>query len=119
MTDYDNLRVIMSSAERRGAWNVPRHLDVNVFMGSVELDLRNASLAPGVTVIDVSVTLGSVDIIVPPHVPVEVGMAATLASVDETTGFTSVPDDVPVLRVVGGATLGSCEIIRRAQGTAA
>jgi hypothetical protein len=46
-------------------------------------------------------------------VPVEVGMAATLASVDETTGFASTDEVTPVVRVVGGATLGSCEIVRR------
>ena len=112
--DYDNLRVVLGSAERRGAWPVPRQLDVSVLLGSVELDLRNAQLAPGLTVIDVDVTLGSVEIIVPPGMPVEIGMAARAASVDETTGFAPHSEDTPVLRVIGEATLSSCEIVRRA-----
>ena len=37
--DYDNLRVVLGTAERRGAWPVPRQLDVSVLLGSVELDL--------------------------------------------------------------------------------
>lgn len=113
-TDYDNLRVIMGSTERRGAWSVPRHLDVRVLLGSAELDLRHAHLAPGITTIDVDVTLGSVEIVVPPDLLVEVGMHAALASVNKTTGYALADDERPVLRVIGGATLASCEIVRAA-----
>jgi len=112
MTDYDNLRVIMGSTERRGAWTVPRHLDVWVLLGSIALDLRHARLAPGVTTIDVDVTLGSVEIVVPTDMLVEVGMHAALGSVEETTGYALAGEERSVLRVVGGATLASCEIVR-------
>lgn len=111
--DYSRLRVIMGSTERRGAWPVPRHLDVNILLGSVELDLRHAQLAPGITTIEIDVTLGSALLIIPEDMPVEIGMQATAASVDETTGFTP-NSERPVLRIVGDATLASCEIRRAA-----
>lgn len=108
-----NVRVIMGSTERRGAWHVPQHLDVRVWLGSAHLDLRHAQLAPGVTTIDVGVVLGSVEIVVPHDMLVEVGMLAALGSVEKTTGFAT-DDTRPILRVVGDATLASCEIVRAA-----
>jgi hypothetical protein len=113
-SDYANLRVVLGSTERRGAWAVPRHLDVRVLLGSVELDLTSARLAPGLTVIDVEVTLGSVEIIVTPEMSIEVGMSALAASVDETTGVQPEEPMRPIVRIVGDARLASCEIVRRA-----
>jgi hypothetical protein len=107
------IRTYLGSVERRGAWPVPRHLDVRVVLGSCELDLRQATLEPGVTTIDVGVVLGSVEIIVPKGMLVEVGMMAALASVDEPTGF-ALGGERQVLRVIGDATLASCEIVRAA-----
>src|SRR5882672_9259660 len=48
-----HLRVILGSVERYGAWAVPPHLAARVLWGNLELDLRDAQLAPGVTTIDV------------------------------------------------------------------
>jgi hypothetical protein len=103
----------MGSTERRGGWHVPSHLDVRVWLGSAVLDLRNAKLSPGVTTIDVGVVLGSVEIVVPQDMPVEIGMLAALGTVDETTGF-AIDETRPILRVIGDATLASCEIVRAA-----
>lgn len=107
------IRVIMGSTERRGAWRVPQHMRVRVMLGSCELDLRHAVLEPGITTIDVGVMLGSVEIIVPPGMLVEIGMLAALGSVNEPTGF-ALGGDHSVLRVIGDATLASCEIVRAA-----
>jgi hypothetical protein len=108
-----NVRVIMGSAERRGAWQVPQHLDVRVWLGSAHLDLRHAKLSPGVTTIDIGVVLGSVEIVIPQDMPLEVGMLAALSSVEDTTGF-AIDETRPVLRIIGDATLASCEIVRAA-----
>ena len=64
--ELKEVRVTMGSIERRGAWIVPEHLDVRVMWGSCELDLRDAKLSPGLTTIDVQITMGNVEIIVPP-----------------------------------------------------
>jgi len=112
--DYQSLRVICGSTERAGAWTVARHYDVSVWLGSVELDLRNARLAPGVTTIDIDVTFGSVEIIAPPELAIEVGMDAWAGSVEATTGFVLPEPGQPVVRLVGDARFASCEIVRRA-----
>jgi hypothetical protein len=113
MSDHSHVRAYLGSVERHGAWPVPKHLEVRVVLGSCELDLRNAVLQPGVTTIDVGVVLGSVEIIVPKDMLVEVGMMAALASVDDPTGF-AIGNEQHVLRVIGDATLASCEIVRAA-----
>src|SRR5262249_36706842 len=59
--DTRTMRVIMSSIERRGRWTVPRRLHTRVFWGHVELDLRDASLGPGITTIHVGVFMGNLE----------------------------------------------------------
>ena len=56
---------ILSSSQRRGAWQVPARLHVLAIMGSIELDLREASLAPGLTEISVINVMGSVGLTLP------------------------------------------------------
>ena len=113
--EYSKLNVTLGSTERKGAWTLARHYDVRVLLGSVELDLRSARIAPGLTTIEVGVTLGSLAIIVPPELEIEVGVRGWAASVGETTGFAEGdPSQRPIVRIVGDATLASCEIVRRA-----
>jgi signal transduction histidine kinase len=135
MTDTLNLRAVMSSIERRGVWTVPAEVNARVVMGSIELDLREAELGAETT-IDASITMGSLEIIVPRDVRVDVNLDSFAGSVEhhaapdarllaapETDGATA--DTVgqfgayrdpahPVarrLKVTGKARFASCEII--------
>jgi uncharacterized protein DUF1707 len=111
-------RVIMSSIEKRGRWSVPRVLHLRVLWGSAELDFRDASLAPGVTTIDVRITMSSVEIILPPHLAIDVDLSSSLAS--SVTERHRVPPDLdparPILRIVGAVLFGSLEITTRLPG---
>lgn len=63
---------IMSGNERAGRWfPAPRHRVVAI-MGGVELDFREAELAPGTTDVTVWAFWGGVEIVVPPDLDVEV-----------------------------------------------
>ena len=108
------LRVIMSHVERRGRWTVPRTLQLRVFWGNAELDFREASLASGVTTIDVGVTMGNLEIILPPHLAVDVDVSSFMGSVEERH---RVPPDAdparPVLQIIGAVRLGNLEISTR------
>jgi len=61
----------LSSTEREGRWLMPRHLRALAVLGSVELDLRDALIEVGVSVIEVAAVLGSVKITVPPEIAIE------------------------------------------------
>jgi hypothetical protein len=110
-------RVIMSSVERRGRWTVPRKLHLRVFWGHIELDFRDASLAPGTTTIDVGVLMGNLEIILPPHLSIDVDVSSFMGSVEERH---RVPPDAdparPVLQLVGSVRLGNLEISTRLPG---
>ncbi len=109
----DDLRVTMGSIERRGPWVVPPHLDVHVPWGSCELDLRDAKLSPGETTIDVHITMGNIEIIVPPGMTVQLDVqtvAGNVAEAEHLTSTVSGDPDAPRVRVIGKVKLGSCEV---------
>ncbi len=122
------MRVIMSSLERRGVWQVPRELDVHVWWGNAELDLREAMLEPGVTTVNVRVTMGNIEIYVPPDMVVELDVTSFAANVEdakpaalreELTGAPfRAPDSSPpaTLRITGRARFGNVEVIRLPPG---
>jgi signal transduction histidine kinase len=109
------LRVTMGSIERRGGWIVPEHLDVRVMWGNAELDLREARMSPGLTTIDVQVTMGNVEIIVPPGMTVTLDVRIVAGNVSEGEQIQSTVEgdaDKPRVRITGRVKLGNCEVIR-------
>jgi hypothetical protein len=111
------LRVVMGAIERRGPWTVPKQTNLKVFWGSAELDFRDASLGPGVTTIHVGVTMGSLEIVVPPWLAVDVDVSSFMGSVEERHRAPASPEpDRPILRIEGGVWMGSLEIETRLPG---
>jgi hypothetical protein len=104
------MRIIMGSIEKTGPWAVPQQLRARVVMGSLQLDLREARLAAGgVTTIEVDVTMGNVEVIVPPGFQVDVDASSLLGHVEERTDrVTGTP--ATVIRVVGRVRLGNLEV---------
>jgi uncharacterized protein DUF1707/cell wall-active antibiotic response 4TMS protein YvqF len=114
------LRVIMGSVERRGRWVVARDHTVRVFWGNAELDLREASIGPGVTTLRVRVTMGNLELILPPQLAVDVDVSSFMGAVEERHRAPSEPDPSrPLLRVVGEVWLGNLEIATRLAGESA
>lgn len=105
------VRVLLGSITRGGAWALPKRVEVNAVLGTAVLDLRQASLGPGVTELEVKATFGSIEIIVPPHFAVEVDGTAVLGSFDHLERAPASPGpQTPILRVVGRAVFGSVEV---------
>lgn len=103
------IRILFGSIERIGPWTVPQHLQARVVCGNLELDLRDAQLAPGVTTIEVDVTMGNVELVVPPGMRVDVEVSSFLGAVEERTE--RVPPLLPTsLRIVGRVRLGHLEV---------
>ncbi len=115
--DKKKLRVIMSSVERRGRWLVPKHLAMRVFFGNAELDFREASLQPGITVIDVRVTMANLEIILPPGLAIDVDVSSLAGNVEERHRVPAeLGPDQPMLRIVGAVRFGNLEIATRLPG---
>jgi hypothetical protein len=61
----------LSSTEREGRWELPRHFRALAVLGNVELDLRDAVIGIGVSFIEAVAVMGNIEITVPPDVAVE------------------------------------------------
>lgn len=112
---------MMGGLERTGHWIVPTNLKVHCVMGGVELDFREANLAPGVTEVLVTCLMGGVDIVVPPNVAVDLGGSAILGGFEQSQrgddALTAEP--VATLRIVGIAMCGGVSVQTRRIGETA
>lgn len=103
----------LSSSEREGIWELPRHLRALAVLGNVELDLRNAIVGVGVSVIEAVAVLGNVEITVPPEIAVECDGDALLGSFTlqyEGRVNTAVASRERAVRVTGAAYLASVTV---------
>lgn len=100
----------MSGIVRRGAWLVPKRIHAVAFMGGIELDLREATLGPGVTQIDVLAVMGGVVVTVPPNVRLECDGFAFMGGFEDQLELPASGDpDAPVVRLTGFAFMGGVE----------
>jgi len=103
------IRVVLGSTERAGRWTVPSQLATRVVWGNLRLDLREAQLALGVTTIDVHVTMGHVEIVVPPEIAVELDASPLLGNVEDRVELaTTTP--TRIVRITGRVALGNLEV---------
>jgi hypothetical protein len=111
------MSVIMSSVERRGRWAVPRTMVLRSVWGHVELDFRDASLAPGVTEIQVLVVMANIEVILPPNLAIDVDVSTFAGNVTERH---RVPPDAdparPLIRITGRVVFGNVEVTTRLSG---
>jgi hypothetical protein len=83
---------------------------LGVTAGGVELDFRNARLAPEGATLDVRVVMGGVEIRVPDTWQVYCEVTPLFGGADDETRATQGAADAPRLRVVGTVTLGGVNI---------
>jgi cell wall-active antibiotic response 4TMS protein YvqF len=67
----DGVVSFLSSNEREGRWPLPRRFRALAVLGNVELDLREAEIGLGVSVIEAVAVMGNIEITIPPDVAVE------------------------------------------------
>jgi len=112
-----NAIAVLGSVERRGAFPLEDGSRVVAVLGNVELDLREATLPPGVTTVIVRAILGNVELTVPPDMMIECEGTSVLGSLSDVR---RVPPegagDRPVLRLVGLTVMGNLEIHTRPRG---
>jgi class 3 adenylate cyclase len=98
---------IMSGTRRTGRWRPGEELNSFALMGSCELDLRQAEIDGSMVTINASAIMGSIDIIVPEGIEVDLDGFAFMGS--KETRIKEVPriPGAPVVRVVAFALMGS------------
>lgn len=105
------LAAVLGGTAREGRWTPPQKLRVVAIMGGVELDFREAVLAPGITEVHATVFMGGLSIIVPPTLAVEMDGIAIMGGFAHTERAPAQSDpDRPVLRVTGVAVMGGVDI---------
>lgn len=106
-----SLKAVFSSVTRKGRRAMPRELDAKAVFGSVLIDLREATFEPGVSTLTCKAVFGSIEVLAPPHVKVEVEGSGIFGSFEER-GDNSAADespDAPTLLIRGRAVFGSVE----------
>ncbi|KMS78550.1 DUF1707 SHOCT-like domain-containing protein [Prauserella rugosa] len=108
---------IMSGADRKGPWVVPRQHNSFAFWGGVEIDLREARFAEREVTITAVAIMAGIDVIVPDDVHVQVsgvGLMGAFDKVDKKSAAPEdeVPDAAPVVKVNGLAFWGGVEVRR-------
>lgn len=105
---------IMGDCKRRGAWQVPAHHSAFALMGSVLIDLRQASLASNDTTINASAIMGEVKVIVPAHINVIVDGTPIMGDYGQGKDKTpaEIGPDSPTVRIKGLALMGSVSVTR-------
>jgi hypothetical protein len=103
----------LSSNEREGRWELPRHFRALAVLGNVELDLREAVIGIGVSFIEAVAVMGNIEITVPPDVAVESDGDSLLGSFVVKYKGNATPaaaTGLRVVRITGTAYASSVEI---------
>lgn len=107
----DEIRCMLGSVSRRGAWDVPAHLVVRITLGSAELDFTEADIPHDVVDVELEVVAGSVEMRLPAGARVEHGeLQATLSGVENKLRHRADAPQGPLFRIRGSVRAGGVEI---------
>jgi class 3 adenylate cyclase len=101
---------VLSEAVRRGRWRVPEQCTVVAVLGGCVLDLRAAQLSAPVTTITAVAIMGSVEVIVPPGVRVEIHGLPLMGGYSNRVSEENLPPEAPQVHIGGVALLGGVEV---------
>jgi hypothetical protein len=105
----DRVTATLAESKRTGPWPVRRITQANVFMGSVTLDLTEATFATQEIVVNCTQLLGQITIRVPLGTTVRIEAANVLG--DSSVKHVGEPDQaMPVVVVKGTNILGEISI---------
>ena len=107
--EEDLIAGILSSINRKGEWSPARRNRIVSLMGSVRLDFTNVELPAGITEVDFFCVMGSLDVVVPDGVKVDVSGLPVMGSIDNRIKDPGI-QNCPVLKIRGLALMGSVDI---------
>ena len=104
----------LSSTEREGRWLVPRKFRALAILGNIELDMRQAEIGYGMTLVEAVAVLGNVEMKVSPDVTVECDGDSFMGSFAlryEGRASPTMANRDKILRVTGSAYAGAVTVI--------
>jgi hypothetical protein len=104
----------LSSNERKGRWQLPRKFRALAVLGNVELDLREAEIGYGLSVIEAVAVLGNVEITVPTDIAVECdggGLLGSFALKYRGPANPAAGSREKTVRITGNAYAGNVEVV--------
>ena len=111
------LLAVFSGMVRKGPWELPRRFRIAAVMGSAEIDLREAVLAEGESLVEIFCLFGAVEIVVPSGVEVVVDGDAFAGTFGHVPDPTMVPaPGAPRIVIRGDAYFGAVECEARLAG---
>ena len=105
-------RALLSSFAREGRWTLSRQSRFSAVFGSIQLDLREAVLPGPEVEIEAKAVFGSVEVMVPEGVVVEVSGGGALSSQEVRVGGLT-PEGAPVIRIHHRGVCGSLSVRSR------
>ncbi len=109
-TTASKITAILGSNSRTGRWRVAGETEAVSILGECKLDLRDAEIHGGEIVINIRVVLGSMEILVPPGVQVEMEQVSVVAGSSEKRSRHEPRPGSPVVRIQGSVFLGSITV---------
>jgi Domain of unknown function (DUF1707) len=106
--------VVLGSLERSGAWRLAERTRVLVACGACKLDLRRATVSAPLTLLEAQVVVGSLEIIVPIGVDVDVEVFSLLANKSLRLGGPLPSGAPPRILVRGTVVAGELRVQDRA-----
>jgi hypothetical protein len=103
----------LSSNEKEGRWHLPRRFRALAVMGNVELDLRQAEIGYGLSVIEAVAVMGNIEITISPDITVESdgdSLLGTFVLKYDRRANPAAANRDKVIRVIGTAYLSSVTI---------
>ena len=110
---YDRSFALMSETRRIGPWRVGAEHSAGAVMGSVTLDLREATFDAAETHLRVAAVMGEVKIVVNPQTVVRLEGIPVMGEFKDSGGADETTASSPVVRVTGLALMGSVTVKRR------
>lgn len=114
-TSYDSSLAMLGECTRRGQWLVPEHHTAFAMLGSVTLDLREASFAAQEVTINANAVMASVEVIVDAQTRVQVDGVGIMG--DFSQGRDKIEAELsaesPLVRLKGVALMGSVSVVRK------
>jgi uncharacterized protein DUF1707/cell wall-active antibiotic response 4TMS protein YvqF len=113
--DKESHVAILSGLSRTGVWVVPKQLTITAVMGGAELDLRQARFAAREVVITINAFMGGAQVIVGPHVRVQVEGTGIMGGYSGPSGLVEADLDEasPLVRIKGFAVWGGVSVERK------